>query len=68
MAGQPSSPTEGRVSFRDIKPYAVVDSLDQLHGPPAVWSSCRTRCCGHLAAAGSTSASPAVSVWPIGRC
>ena len=33
MAGQPSSPTEGRVYFRDIKPYAVVDSLDQLHGP-----------------------------------
>jgi len=34
MASQSSSsPTEGRVYFRDVKPYAVVDSLDQLHGP-----------------------------------
>ncbi len=33
MSSQPSSPTEGRVYFRDVKPYAVVDSLDQLHGP-----------------------------------
>lgn len=28
-----SSATEGRVYFRDVKPYAVVDSLDQLRGP-----------------------------------
>ena len=34
MASQPSSsPTEGRVYFRDVKPYAVVGSLDDLHGP-----------------------------------
>ena len=33
MASQPSSSTQGRVYFRDVKPYAVVDSLDQLHGP-----------------------------------
>lgn len=33
MASQPSSPAEGRVYFRDIKPYAVVASLDQLRGP-----------------------------------
>lgn len=37
MASQPtnpsSSPTGGRVYFRDVKAYAVVDSLDQLHGP-----------------------------------
>ncbi len=33
MASLPSSPTEGRVYFRDVKPYAVVDSLGQLHGP-----------------------------------
>lgn len=34
MASQPSSsPTEGRVYFRDVKPYAVVDDLDQLRGP-----------------------------------
>jgi hypothetical protein len=32
MASQ-SSPSEGRVYFRDVKPYAVVDHLDQLHGP-----------------------------------
>ena len=23
----------GRVFFRDVKPYAIVDHLDQLHGP-----------------------------------
>lgn len=35
MVSQPSSnPTEGRVYFRDVKPYVVVDSLDDLHGPP----------------------------------
>ena len=28
-----SSPPEGRVHFRDVKPYAVVDSLDLLRGP-----------------------------------
>ncbi len=33
MSSQPISPTEGRVYFRDVKPYAVVDTLDQLHGP-----------------------------------
>jgi hypothetical protein len=33
MAGQPDSPTESRVFFRDVKPYAVVESLDQLRGP-----------------------------------
>ena len=34
MPSQPSSsPTDGRVYFRDVKPYAVVDSLDSLHGP-----------------------------------
>lgn len=33
MACQPRSPAEGRVYFRDVKPYAVVDSLDHLHGP-----------------------------------
>ena len=34
MASQPSSsPTEGRVYFRDVKPYAMVDDLDQLRGP-----------------------------------
>lgn len=27
------TPTGDRVYFRDVKPYAVVDSLDQLHGP-----------------------------------
>ena len=34
MASQSrSSPTEGRVFFRDVKPYAIVDTLDDLHGP-----------------------------------
>ena len=34
VATQPGSPApEGRVYFRDVKPYAVVDSLDQLRGP-----------------------------------
>lgn len=33
MTGQTSSPTDGRVFFRDIKPYAIVDDLDQLRGP-----------------------------------
>ncbi len=33
MASPSSTPTDGRVFFRDIKPYAIVDSLDQLHGP-----------------------------------
>lgn len=28
-----STPTEGRVYFRNIEPYAIVDSLDQLRGP-----------------------------------
>ncbi len=28
-----STPTETRVYFRDVKPYAIVDDLDQLHGP-----------------------------------
>ncbi len=29
----PSTPTDGRVFFRDVKPYAIVDDLDQLRGP-----------------------------------
>lgn len=30
----PSTPNEGgRVFFRDVKPYAIVDDLDQLRGP-----------------------------------
>lgn len=29
----PSAPTKGRVYLRDVKPYAVVDDLGQLHGP-----------------------------------
>lgn len=33
MASQPSRAPEGRVYFRDVKPYAVVDRLEQLHGP-----------------------------------
>ena len=34
MSSTPSSsPPEGRVHFRDVKPYAVVDSLDLLRGP-----------------------------------
>lgn len=33
MSTQPSSPTGDRVYLRDIKPYAVVDSLDELRGP-----------------------------------
>lgn len=34
MSSSPSSnPTESRVYFRDVKPYAVVDSLDLLQGP-----------------------------------
>ena len=33
MASQPSGATEGRVYFRDVKPYAVVDALEQLDGP-----------------------------------
>ena len=30
---QPATPPGGRVYFRDVKPYAVVDDLGQLHGP-----------------------------------
>lgn len=33
MSSEPSSTTEARVYFRDVKPYAIVDSLDQLRGP-----------------------------------
>lgn len=34
MSSTPSSsPPEGRVHFRDVKPYAVVDSLELLQGP-----------------------------------
>ena len=33
MTDQHTSPREARVHLRDIKPYAVVDSLDELHGP-----------------------------------
>lgn len=33
MTSQPSSPAEGRVYLRDVKPYAIVDNLDQLRGP-----------------------------------
>ena len=29
----PSTQVGGRVFFRDLKPYAIVDDLDQLHGP-----------------------------------
>ncbi len=47
----PSTPNEGRVFFRDVKPYAIVDDLDQLRGPGrgqvggprSVWW-CRTTC------------------------
>ena len=33
MATQSSNSGDGRVFFRDIKPYAIVDDLDQLRGP-----------------------------------
>ena len=35
MTSQPSGlgPAEGRVFFRDVKPYSIVDTLDDLHGP-----------------------------------
>lgn len=39
MASVPIDPSsvpvagEKHVRFRDVKPYAIVDSLDQLHGP-----------------------------------
>lgn len=29
----PSTPSGSRVFFRDVKPYAIVDDLDQLRGP-----------------------------------
>lgn len=29
----PSTPTDGRAFFRDVKPYEIVDDLDQLRGP-----------------------------------
>ncbi|GAA3707381.1 hypothetical protein GCM10022204_26620 [Microlunatus aurantiacus] len=28
-----TTPSDGRVFFRDIKPYAIVDDLNQLRGP-----------------------------------
>lgn len=33
MTSQSSTPSDGRVFFRDIKPYAIVDDLNQLRGP-----------------------------------
>ena len=35
MDGQPSASAgaAARVFFRDVKPYAIVDRLEQLHGP-----------------------------------
>lgn len=33
QSSSPPSPTGDRVYFRDVKPYAVVEDLDQLHGP-----------------------------------
>lgn len=30
---QPANPLGGRVHFRNVKPYAVVDDLGQLRGP-----------------------------------
>lgn len=33
MTNHPGTTSEGRVFFRDVKPYAVVASLDQLRGP-----------------------------------
>lgn len=32
-SSNPSTPNESRVFFRDVKPYAIVDDLDQLCGP-----------------------------------
>ncbi|MDN5805423.1 MAG: transcriptional regulator [Microlunatus sp.] len=29
----PNADDQGRVFFRDVKPYAIVDDLDQLRGP-----------------------------------
>lgn len=29
----PNADAQGRVFFRDVKPYAIVDDLDQLRGP-----------------------------------
>ncbi len=29
----PNAAAQGRVFFRDVKPYAIVDDLDQLRGP-----------------------------------
>lgn len=34
MAGADTTPPDPRVFFRDVKPYAIVDSLDELRGPP----------------------------------
>ncbi len=31
--GTPNADAQGRVFFRDVKPYAIVDDLDQLRGP-----------------------------------
>lgn len=33
MTAQESTAPEGRVFFRDVKPYEAPESLDQLHGP-----------------------------------
>ena len=33
MTRQSTDSGEGRVFFRDVKPYAIVDDLDQLRGP-----------------------------------
>lgn len=33
MTSESSAPSDDRVFFRDIKPYAMVDNLNQLRGP-----------------------------------
>jgi hypothetical protein len=68
MAAQPSRPTKGRLYFRDIKPYAVVDSLDQLRGPAGGVVELPHSVLWAPAAAWSTSTSLAVSGWRTGRC
>lgn len=63
-----TGPADQRVFFRDVKPYEVPDSLDQLHGPAGGVVQLSHSCCGHRVAAASTWTSPAVRRWHNRRC
>lgn len=55
---------EERVFLRDVKPYEIIDSLDQPHGPVGGVVELSHAVRGHPVARPWISTSPAAAAWP----